>query len=332
MKKLYTLFVILNSMVLIARAQIISLSDTAGAILISPKGILGQTNGNSSLNVGLGSHALRSITTGHSNVGIGKFSLYSNTSGNQNSALGTNTLENNTTGNYNVAIGQNALMSNTSGSYNIGIGFNALKSNIGPTANFEGNIAIGFNALSNATSTRGNTSIGYSSMNSLIVGNENTGIGEGTMGLMPIGHGNTAIGSAAMYNAKNDVQKNVAIGVRAGERMSGGFNTFLGFESGALNVGSGNVFLGALSGLNEAFANVNSRLIIENSGSSDPLIYGEFDNKILKINGKLLLQKNNGVPASSTAPGSEGQLAFDDQYFYICIQNNVWKRFSLSSW
>jgi len=114
--------------------------------------------------------------------------------------------------------------------------------------------------------------------------------------------------------------------------MSGGLNTFLGYESGALTIGSGNVFLGSLSGLNAAFANVDNRLIIDNSASPTPLIYGEFDNKVLKINGKLLLQKNNGVPASSTAPGIEGQLAFDDQYFYICIQNNVWKRFSLSSW
>lgn len=298
MKKVYIFFVILNFIVLLAKAQIISLSDTAGAVIISPKGIIRQTNGNISSNVGLGYNALRSVSTG----------------------------------NYNVAIGQNALLSNTSGNYNIGIGFNALKSNIGPTANFEGNIAIGYNALANAPSTRGNTSVGYESMNSLIVGNDNTGIGEGTMRLTPIGHGNTAIGSAAMYNAKNDVQKNVAVGVRAGENISAGLNTFLGYESGALNTGSGNVFVGALSGLNAAFANVDNKLIIDNSGSITPLIYGEFDKKILKINGKLLLQKNQGVPSSSTSPGTEGQLAFDDQYFYICIQNNVWKRFVLSSW
>lgn len=316
----------------IAKAQIISLSDTAAAITISPKGIVGQTNSNSSLNVGLGSNALRSITTGHSNVGIGRFSLSANSLGSYNSALGTNTLQNNSTGNHNVAIGQNALMSNTSGSSNIAIGADALKSNIGLGPNAEGNVAIGQSALSNATSTRGNTSIGYGSMNYLTLGNDNTGIGEGTLALMPMGHGNTAIGSAAMRNSKNDVSKNVAIGVRAGENMSGGFNTFLGYESGALNIGSGNVFLGSLSGLNAAFANVDHRLIIDNSGSPTPLIYGEFDNKILKINGKLLLQKNNGVPSSSTSPGTEGQLAFDDQYFYICIQNNVWKRFSLSSW
>jgi len=315
-------------MVFLAKAQIISLSDTAGAITISPKGIVGQTNGNSSLNVGLGSYALRSITTGHSNVGIGKFSLYANTSGNQNSALGTNTLQNNTTGNYNVAIGFNTLMSNNTGSSNIAIGADALKSIVGSN----GNIAIGENALSNATSIQGNTSVGVGSMNSLTLGNENTGIGGGALALMPMGYANTAIGTDAMRKAKNDVSKNVAIGVRAGENMSAGFNTFLGFESGALNVGSGNVFLGALSGFNAAFANVSNRLVIQSSDSPTPLIYGEFDNQILKINGKLLLQKNNGVPASSTSPGTEGQLAFDDQYFYICIQNNVWKRFSLSSW
>jgi|GEM_PF-7077223 len=45
-----------------------------------------------------------------------------------------------------------------------------------------------------------------------------------------MGHGNTAIGSAAMYNAKNDVQKNVAIGVRAGKGCQVDLILFLGMS------------------------------------------------------------------------------------------------------
>jgi hypothetical protein len=45
-----------------------------------------------------------------------------------------------------------------------------------------------------------------------------------------------------------------------------------------------------------------------------------------------LLQKNTGVPASSSSTGVQGQLAFDDEYFYICVQNNIWKRFLLNTW
>ena len=38
------------------------------------------------------------------------------------------------------------------------------------------------------------------------------------------------------------------------------------------------------------------------------------------------------IPTTSTSPGNTGDIAFDNNYLYICIQNNVWKRTSLSSW
>ena len=90
-----------------------------------------------------------------------------------------------------------------------------------------------------------------------------------------------------MYQATNNSQKSVAIGVRAGQKMNGGFNTFLGFESGASNLGSGNVFLGSLSGFNAAFDNVSNKLIIQNADNAIPLVYGDFSSKQLNINGTL---------------------------------------------
>ena len=112
----------------------------------------------------------------------------------------------------------------------------------------------------------------------------------------------------------------------------GNNNTALGYKAGEMTSGNGNIFLGANSGNNLYFQNTSNKLIIANSETNTPLIYGEFDNGLLKVNGKLLLQKNNGVPASSTSTGIQGQLAFDDEYFYICVQNNIWKRFLLSTW
>jgi hypothetical protein len=52
----------------------------------------------------------------------------------------------------------------------------------------------------------------------------------------------------------------------------------------ALNNKSGNIFLGFKAGYNETGDN---KLYIENSNSATPLIYGEFDNDILTVNGKL---------------------------------------------
>lgn len=109
-------------------------------------------------------------------------------------------------------------------------------------------------------------------------------------------------------------------------------NVAIGFQAGIKNSGNGNIFLGANAGNNDEYQYVSDRLLIANSTTSTPLIYGEFDNKLLKINGKLIIQKNNGVPTSPSSNGVQGQMAFNDEYFYICVQNNIWKRFLLSTW
>lgn len=38
------------------------------------------------------------------------------------------------------------------------------------------------------------------------------------------------------------------------------------------------------------------------------------------------------VPASATAPGTQGQLAQDGSYLYICTAPNTWKRVGIATW
>jgi hypothetical protein len=38
------------------------------------------------------------------------------------------------------------------------------------------------------------------------------------------------------------------------------------------------------------------------------------------------------VPSTSTSTGTTGQVAFDDNYFYICTAINTWKRTSIVTW
>lgn len=38
------------------------------------------------------------------------------------------------------------------------------------------------------------------------------------------------------------------------------------------------------------------------------------------------------VPATSSSPGTAGQMAYDGSYFYVCTALNTWKRSALSSW
>ncbi|MCK7461966.1 MAG: hypothetical protein MZU84_07870 [Sphingobacterium sp.] len=64
--------------------------------------------------------------------------------------------------------------------------------------------------------------------------------------------------------------------------MNGSNNTYLGRNAGFYNQnGSGNVFIGYGAGANELGSN---RLYIANANTTDPLIYGEFDNSYLKFN------------------------------------------------
>ena len=41
---------------------------------------------------------------------------------------------------------------------------------------------------------------------------------------------------------------------------------------------------------------------------------------------------NATAPASPTASGVTGQLAFDGTYWYVCVASNTWMRTQLSTW
>jgi hypothetical protein len=38
------------------------------------------------------------------------------------------------------------------------------------------------------------------------------------------------------------------------------------------------------------------------------------------------------VPANATAAGTKGEFSYDDDFIYVCIQNNTWKRVGISTW
>jgi hypothetical protein len=38
------------------------------------------------------------------------------------------------------------------------------------------------------------------------------------------------------------------------------------------------------------------------------------------------------APASSSAAGTAGQTAYDDNYFYVCVSNATWRRSVIASW
>ena len=38
------------------------------------------------------------------------------------------------------------------------------------------------------------------------------------------------------------------------------------------------------------------------------------------------------VPASSSAAGTPGQMAYDGSYLYVCVATNTWRRTAIDDW
>jgi hypothetical protein len=186
-----------------------------------------------------------------------------------------------------------------------------------------GNYA-GQNALSNAI---GNILLGWEAgrfssgtiANKTVAFNQNVAIGRRALQYAKNAENNVSIGSEN-FNASTDVSRNVSIGANTATQYIGDDNVFLGAEmlkdtssNGSKNViigaavatnlrGSGNVILGYKAANDSLFLNTSNRLIIANDKTKTPLIYGEFDNKKVIINGDLTVTgKLNGASGSGAS-------------------------------
>lgn len=67
-----------------------------------------------------------------------------------------------------------------------------------------------------------------------------------------------------------------------------------------------------------------------------PLLIGTAPNQVPTNGdlGKLAFEDSvmSQVPASATAVGTKGDIAQDNDYLYICISQNTWKRVAIATW
>lgn len=52
----------------------------------------------------------------------------------------------------------------------------------------------------------------------------------------------------------------------------------------------------------------------------------------LDINGNSIRIRSQKTPASASATGTTGAIAWDSSYIYVCVTTNTWKRSALSTW
>jgi hypothetical protein len=211
------------------------------------------------------------------------------TEGPSNTLYGTGAGSVITTGTEDTFIGVNAGLSNTTGDYNTFIGKDSGYSN---TTGYY-NTFLGRNAGLNNTTGHSNTFVGQGAGDSNTTGEQNTFLGYFAGAGNTTGHHNTLLGLQAGIN-----------------NTTGNYNTFIGRSAGAMNTtGNSNTFLGYRAGFNETGSN---KLYIDNSDTSDPLIYGDFDNDFVNINGKLGIgTKTPGYPMEIVRTGANASIVIN---------------------
>jgi hypothetical protein len=121
--------------------------------------------------------------------------------------------------------------------------------------------------------------------------------------------------NAGLVDDSSD-NRNTSIGFETLKaNTTGNNNTALGYNSGFSNItGNANVFLGSNSGYNETGSN---KLYIEssNADANNALIYGEFDNNILQINGDIMI--------NDIATATEKAVLMNDNNYSQFTDNNI---------
>ena len=217
-----------------------------------------------SRNVFAGNEAGYYTTTGHDNVFVGFQSGYYNQDGIYDIFIGRGAGYHSTSGDSNIFIGYYSGNSTTEGSYNTFLG------NHSGFRNTTGDYNVFLGAASGYENTTGDQNTFLGSLS----GRHNT-----------TGYGNVFIGYYS-GNSTTEGHSNTFLGSRSGYRnTTGSYNVAIGNSAGYTNqTGQKNVFIGYMAGYSETGSN---KLYIDNSSTSNPLIYGDFSSNTLTVHGKL---------------------------------------------
>lgn len=255
----------------------------------------GANNTGGMYNAFIGYRAGTSNTVGNHNIFIGYESGNSNIDGEYNMAVGHQAGYSNLGpmegytgggyGSYNSYLGYMAGYSGTNSAHNTFVGFCSGKSN-----QSDNNTFIGSLAGSNNISGWSNTFVGTESGRFNTTGMNNTFLGRWAGWNVEDGHSNTFLGTYAGADLKSG-SENVVIGSDAmadvyyGPEGMASQNVIIGTGAGKKAMNSlGNVFIGFQAGYEETGSNL---LYIANSSTVTPLVYGNFESTLFRINGDI---------------------------------------------
>lgn len=128
----------------------------------------------------------------------------------------------------------------------------------------------------------GNSLYGYDAGKALTTGNNNTISGYNAGATLTTGNQNTGMGVNFMFSTSTGVGENTGMGWAALGQITGSQNVGIGVSAGRSFV-SGNVAIGYNAGF-VAGSSYSNRLFIDNSGTANPLIGGDFSTNQAGIN------------------------------------------------
>ena len=134
-------------------------------------------------------------------------------------------------------------------------------------------------------------------------------------GNIRVTNSNAAIG---LYGA-NGSSPQVIFGNAAGTDHYSIFET----SDGSGNRGSLTVF-DSIAATIRAVIDSSGRLLVGTSSDSG--------GALLQVNGDRIRIGTAKTPASATATGTTGEIAWDANYIYVCTATNTWKRTAISTW
>jgi len=177
---------------------------------------------------------------------------------------------------FNTYVGNFSASQNTSGTGNTAVGMGAMR----------------YSQTSNYTTAIGNRTLeNYNSTGSF--GDFTTAVGNQSAISLVEGMGNTFFGSRSGYTLTNGSYNCIIGGNAALDKTSGNRNVIIGYLANRNGSdGDNNVFIGYGVAENETGSN---KLYIENSGSTSPLIYGDFGDDELTINGFATVDRLDGA-------------------------------------
>jgi hypothetical protein len=73
----------------------------------------------------------------------------------------------------------------------------------------------------------------------------------------------------------------------------------------------------------EALSSLNTEISEFIAGSSGPVTNEIITSKLIVV---------STVPTAANSTGTRGMIVSDENYIYVCIATNTWKRSALSSW